>query len=73
MDVIHVLSKPSPAWTGATGHIDEAFIRAHLPEHPNDYTFLVCGPDPLMDAVEHGLLAAGVHSGRIESERFGMV
>ncbi len=55
------------------GHIDDAFIREHLPEHPADYTFLICGPDPLMDAVERGLLAAGVPSGRIESERFGMV
>lgn len=73
LHVVHVLSKPSDAWTGARGHLDAEFIREHLPEQPNEHTYLICGPDPLMDAVEHGLLAAGVHRDRIESERFGMV
>ena len=73
VDVVHVLSKPSASYAGVRGHIDDAFIREHLPERAADYTYLICGPDPLMDAVEHGLLAAGVPSGRIESERFGMV
>lgn len=73
LQVVHVLSKPSDSWTGARGHIDDAFIREHLPEDHGDHTYLVCGPDPLMDAAEHALLAAGVPRGRIDSERFGMV
>lgn len=73
LEVVHVLSRPSDAWQGARGHVDAEFIRSRLPEVAAGSTFCICGPDALMDAVEHALAEQGVRPDAIRSERFGMV
>jgi predicted ferric reductase len=73
LEVVHVLSRPSAAWQGVTGHIDATFLRSHLPTAATGSTFCICGPDALMDAVEKVLAAEGVRPDAIRSERFGMV
>jgi predicted ferric reductase len=83
LEIVHVLSRPSEHWTGATGHIDEAFVREQFvregdvqPGQPGslmDRTFMMCGPARMMDAVERALAEAGVAGSRIRSERFEMV
>lgn len=71
--VVHVLSRPSPGWAGAVGHLDAAFVAANLPEAPAGATFCICGPNAMMDEVEHALASSGVAHDAIASERFGMV
>jgi predicted ferric reductase len=73
LEVVHVLSKPGPGWTGETGHIDAAFIGAHAATAPAGSSYCICGPDALMDTVEKSLAATGVPADSIHSERFGMV
>ncbi|RFA10439.1 hypothetical protein B7R54_15440 [Subtercola boreus] len=73
LEVVHVLSRPGEGWEGARGHIDADFIRSRLPEVAAGSTFCICGPDSLMDAVEHVLAEQGVRPDAIRSERFGMV
>ncbi len=35
-----------------------------------DWLYILCGPPPMMEAVEDELIALGVHAGQILSERF---
>jgi predicted ferric reductase len=71
--VVHVLDKPPPGWTGETGRIGADILRRHLPTGYQRWQFFVCGPDPMMDAMEDALVALGVPAARIHTERFGWV
>jgi len=71
--VVHVLSRPSATWTGEVGHVDGAFVAANVATVPAGATFCICGPDRMMDEVEHALAQAGIAHDTINSERFGMV
>ena len=71
--VVPVLERPPPGWTGESGLIDGDLIRRHLPHDHRRFQYFVCGPAPLMDAMEAVLPALGIPAGRIHSERFDMV
>lgn len=71
--VVHILSKPEPGWEGETGYIDEAFVERHLPESPREHDYFLCAATPVMNLVEHALLAHGVPHTQILSERFNIV
>jgi predicted ferric reductase len=69
-----VLSEAPPGWTGVTGVLDRGVIQACLLArdgrlHPEALHF-VCGPLPMMDAVEAALSGLGVDDRNIVSERF---
>lgn len=71
LTVAHVLSDPPPGWTGPTGYITEEVLDRYLPEDPaGRYHYFVCGPPPMMDAVEPLLLSRGIPRSRLHSERF---
>ncbi len=74
LTVVRVLSRPGEGWTGECGYVDEEILRRHLPEKllPR-FQYFICGPNPLMDAMEKALPAIGVPHDRIHTERFGMV
>ncbi|WP_248153013.1 ferredoxin reductase family protein [Microbacterium aoyamense] len=73
LEVTHVLSRPSGAWTGERGHVDAEYVRARVPSVPPGTVFCLCGPDAMMDDLEHALASAGVAGDAIRSERFAMV
>lgn len=64
------LDEPPPGWSAGVGPLTEESVRAGLPDAPETCLCLVCGPTPLMLAVERWLLAAGVPSRQIVYERF---
>jgi predicted ferric reductase len=70
LDVVEVFETPSPDWNGERGHLTPDVLRRHLPVSFQRYHYFVCGPPPMMDAVEAMLLAAGVAPRSIDSERF---
>ncbi len=72
--VVHVLEQPREDGTGETGRIDAELIRRHVPErqYPR-LEFFVCGPEPMMDAIESLLLSMGVPASRLNTERFNFV
>jgi predicted ferric reductase len=71
LEVIHVLSEPPPGWTGPSGYINPEVLDRYLPPDPSGkFHFFLCGPPPMMDAVEPMLLARGIPRARIHSERF---
>jgi ferredoxin-NADP reductase len=73
LEVVHVLEEPPEEWEGEEGLVDRDLLARHLPRGSRVYDHFVCGPKPMMDAVEKALLALDVPQHRILSERFNMV
>jgi ferredoxin-NADP reductase len=73
LQVIYVLTDPHEGWQGEIGFINSEIMQRYLPEQYRRYVFFICGPEPLMDAMEQALPDLGVPGERVLSERFGMV
>lgn len=70
---VHVLEEPSETWTGERGYVTQEILQRHLPEQRADLEYFVCGPVPMITAVEQALYRLGVPVGRIHSELFDLV
>jgi len=75
INVIHVLEAPPEGWKGEKGFINTDILKMHLCTFykPNDVEIFVCGPGPMMNAVEVALIKIGVVMGDFHSERFDLV
>jgi len=73
LQIIYVLNNPHESWDGETGYVDAEVLKRYLPKQYKHYVYFVCGPEPLMDAMDQALPALGVPSENVLSERFGMV
>lgn len=73
LKVIHVLDSPPEDWQGEKGFITQEVLRRHIPGDLSTYEYFICGPDPMMDAVETALLKMGAPWKRVFSERFKIV
>jgi predicted ferric reductase len=72
LKVIYVLQNPPEGWQGESGYIDTRIVKKYLPEHFKHYIYFVCGPPPLMDAMDIALPELGVPAEKVLSERFEM-
>jgi predicted ferric reductase len=72
LQVVEVPDQPPPGWGGERGPIDEALLDRWLPREGRHGHF-VCGPAPMMDAVEGALGRLGVPLSDLHSERFDLV
>lgn len=75
LKIVHVLEKPPQNWSGETGFINADILLKVLPEFKqrNKMEIFICGPGPMMNAVEKNLDKLGVWSGDFHSERFDLV
>lgn len=75
LTLVHVLEKPPAGWTGEIGFINQSILDRHLPQEKarNSIEIFVCGPPPMMNAVEVLLTRIGVPFGDFHSERFNFV
>lgn len=73
LDIVPVLEAPPAGWTGERGYLTMDVLRRHLPPQFRRYHYFVCGPPPMMNAVEAMLLGAGVAASSIDSEHFNLV
>jgi len=73
--VVYVLERPPADWDGERGFVTADILRRHLSnfEPPSAFEVFICGPQPMMDAVERALLGLGVDVGDIHTERFDLV
>jgi len=55
----HVLEKPPAGWTQGAGRITEEILRRQLPPPGPDTAIFLCGPPPMVDALEATLKAIG--------------
>jgi len=59
-----------PAWDGERRRMDEQFLRDHLGDDVDSYTYLVAGPPPMTEGMVETLKAAGVAEDHIRPDRF---
>lgn len=70
---VPVVEEPPPGWTGERGRIDRALLERHLPPQRAHWQCFVCGPPPMLDAMERLLPACGLPAVRVHTERFATV
>ena len=73
LQVVYVLTDPPQGWEGEIGFINSEILKRYLPKQYQRFVYFICGPTPLMDAMEEALPDLGVPEEKVFSERFGMV
>ncbi len=72
MNLVHVLERPPEGWEGETGFINADVLRRHLPANYKECTFFLCGPLPMIEAVEAALAELDIAPSNIYSEQYEM-
>jgi predicted ferric reductase len=74
LKVVYVVEEPPAGWTGETGRITADILRKRVPPRQiKRWSYFICGPTPMMNAMEKILTEIGVPAEKINSERFDMV
>ena len=73
LDVVYALERPPDGWTGEVGFVNQEMLQRVLPRERFDRHVFICGPNPMIDAVERALAQCGVPDHLITSERFELV
>lgn len=71
--VIHVIEQPDDSWGGERGFVNAEILGRYVPKDRKEVDYFICGPDPMMDAVEEALTELEVPLGQIHSERYNLV
>jgi len=73
LKIIYVLERPPEGWEGEVGFVTAQVLERHLPaDKLQEVECFVCGPPPMMDAVESALLSLDVPLQNIHAERFDL-
>lgn len=72
LKVVHVLERPPADWQGERGYITAELLERHLPANRAQLRYFICGPIPMIVAVEKALLKLGVPLSRIHTENYEM-
>ncbi len=70
--VIHTLERPHAEWTGEVGYINAGMLERYLPADRARWRYLLCGPLPMIRAVESALQRVNVPIERVHSEQYDM-
>jgi predicted ferric reductase len=73
LDVVYVLEDPPEDWEGEEGFITPEMLARRLPDDAFARDYMICGPPPMMDAVNDALVERDVPHARIQLERFDLV
>ncbi len=73
LTVVYVLERPAADWTGERGFLTADIVRRYAPAGIERADCFICGPVPMMDAVQTILTGLGVPTRQIHSERFQVV
>jgi predicted ferric reductase len=73
LQVIYVLSDPKDGLPCERGYISKDVLRRYLPPQYKRFQYFICGPGPLMDAMEEALPELGIPPQHVHTERFDMV
>ena len=72
LETVFVLDDPPSDWTGEEGRITGELLERRLPKERFRRRVFVCGPPPMMVAVEEALLALDVPQSHIHIEKFAL-
>ncbi|KAJ2003961.1 NADH-cytochrome b5 reductase [Coemansia thaxteri] len=66
--VTYVLNNPPGGWTGATGFVSKDLLLQHMPAPAGDIKVLVCGPPPMVKAMDAHLSELGFDKAKVISK-----
>ena len=69
LEIVHVLSAADESWKGRRGYVNRALLEEYASD-VKDCVYFLCGPPPMMKAVNDALDEMGIPGDRIRSERF---
>ena len=72
LETVFVLEEPPHDWAAEEGKVTGDLLDRRLPKERFTRSFFVCGPNPMMTAVEEALLAHGVPRSHIYLEKFAL-
>lgn len=72
LETVFVLETPPRDWTGEEGRVTGELLERQLPKERFRRRVFVCGPPPMMAAVEEALLALDVPQSHIYLEKFAL-
>jgi predicted ferric reductase len=72
LKLIHVLEKPYEGWRGETGYISLNLLKEYLPGDYQEWIYFMCGPLPMLNAMEKYLAELQVPHKNIHSEKYDM-
>jgi len=73
LELVHVLEEPPDDWDGEEGWITSVLLNRYLPPDRKEYHYFICGPVPMIRAMESFLDELGVPPGHVHTELFDMV
>ncbi len=74
LTLVTVLVRAEDGWEGERGFVNAEILTRYLPTSLyRHFQYFICGPTPLMDAMEEVLPKIGVPGDRVHTERFDMV
>ena len=74
IQVIYTIERPPENWQGEAGFLNTSILKKYIPPEwleGNTEVFL-CGPGPMMNAVEKALVSTGFTQKNIHTERFAL-
>ena len=72
LETVYVLEEPPHDWAEEEGRVTGELLERRLPKERFTRRFFVCGPPPMMTAVEEALLEHGVPQTHIHLEKFAL-
>lgn len=73
LNLVHVLQEPPAGWQGERGFIDADILDRHLPANRNELVYFVCGPVPMILAMEQALARLRIPQQNVHTEQYDMV
>ena len=74
LQVVMTLTDPPPDWSGETGHMTPQMLLRYLPDKGyRRWMYIICGPNPMINAMESVLGTIEVPPEQVFAERFDMV
>ena len=72
LETVFVLEQPPHDWAAEEGQVTSELLERRMPKERFIRRFFVCGPPPMMAAVEKALLEHGVPRAHIHLEKFAL-
>jgi predicted ferric reductase len=70
--VVHAIEDPPSEWSGERGYLTRQTLDRHLPADRDDLEYFICGPVPMIRAMESSLHDLGIPMSRIHTELFDL-
>ena len=72
MELVHVLEKPSKSFKSEVGYISRELLDKTLPKERKELFYFICGPLPMIEAMEKHLIALQIPDKQVATEKYEM-